>query len=63
LAIPELREVRVEDSVLRARLAGRADALVKAAARYPVASLVVEEPDLEELFFTYYGGEEATDAA
>jgi ABC-2 type transport system ATP-binding protein len=63
VSIPELREVRVEDSVLRARLAGRADALVKAAARYPVASLVVEEPDLEELFFTYYGGEEATDAA
>jgi ABC-2 type transport system ATP-binding protein len=53
-ALPDVRDVEVDGPVLRCRLAGRADALVKAAARYPVASLVVEEPDLEELFFTYY---------
>ncbi|HEX2767241.1 MAG TPA: ABC transporter ATP-binding protein [Candidatus Limnocylindria bacterium] len=59
-------DVRVEDRVLRCRLAGRADPLVKAAARYPVESLVVAEPDLEELFLTYYRADtepEATDAA
>jgi hypothetical protein len=33
------------------------------ASRYPVESIVVEEPDLEELFFTYYRTEEAADAA
>jgi hypothetical protein len=36
---------------------------VKAAARFGVAALKVEEPDLEELFLTYYRGEEAADAA
>jgi ABC-2 type transport system ATP-binding protein len=30
------------------------DALVTAAARHTVVSLRAEEPDLEELFFTYY---------
>jgi hypothetical protein len=37
------------------------------AARYGVESIVVEEPDLEELFLTYYrsdaSAEEAADAA
>jgi ABC-2 type transport system ATP-binding protein len=56
-----LVDLEVEDSVLRARLAGRADALVKAAARHTVVDLVSEEPHLEELFFHYYTGDE-TDA-
>jgi ABC-2 type transport system ATP-binding protein len=61
--VPGVLDVQVSESVLRARLAGHADGLVKAIARYPVQSLVVEEPDLEELFFTYYRGAEAGDAA
>jgi ABC-2 type transport system ATP-binding protein len=61
--VPELVDVRIEGSVLHGRLAGRADALVKAASRFGVASITVEEPDLEELFFVYYRGEEAGDAA
>jgi ABC-2 type transport system ATP-binding protein len=63
VGIQGVDDVRVEGTVLRCRLAGRADPLVKMAARYPVESLVVEEPDLEELFFTYYRDEETTDAA
>jgi ABC-2 type transport system ATP-binding protein len=59
----DLRDLRVEGSVLHCRLAGRPDGLVKAAARYGVAALTVEQPDLEELFFEYYRGEEANDAA
>jgi ABC-2 type transport system ATP-binding protein len=61
--LQDVTEVRVEGKVLRCRLSGRADALVKTAARYPVASLVVEEPDLEELFFSFYGDDGVTDAA
>jgi ABC-2 type transport system ATP-binding protein len=61
--LPDLRDVEVVGSTLRARLAGRPDGLVKAAARFRVADLKVEEPDLEELFLTYYRGEEADDAA
>jgi ABC-2 type transport system ATP-binding protein len=62
-ALPQLRDVQVVDNMLRCRLTGRADGLVKAAARFGVVDLTVEEPDLEELFFTYYRGEEAADAA
>jgi ABC-2 type transport system ATP-binding protein len=52
-------ELRVEGPVLRCRLAGRADELVKAAARHTVVSLLCEEPDLEDLFFAYYARPEA----
>ncbi|OIV37769.1 ABC transporter [Mangrovactinospora gilvigrisea] len=48
-------------SELRCTLDGRADGLVKALARYGVAALELEEPDLEEVFFTLYnhnGGRE-----
>jgi ABC-2 type transport system ATP-binding protein len=48
--------VAVAGGVLHCKLNGRADALVKAAARHTVISLLSEEPDLEELFFTYYRG-------
>jgi beta-exotoxin I transport system ATP-binding protein len=61
--VPDLLGLEVEGSVLRCRLAGRADALVKALARYGVASLTIREPDLEELFFVYYHGEDAGHAA
>jgi len=56
-------DVVVHEAQLRCRLAGRADGLVKAAARFPVASITVEDPDLEELFLAYYGVGEASDAA
>jgi ABC-2 type transport system ATP-binding protein len=53
-AVPGVSDLRVDGDVLRCRLAGRADALVKAAAAHTVLSLLAEEPDLEELFFAYY---------
>ena len=68
-ALPGVSDLSVVGAVLRCRLAGRADALVKAAGRHTVISLLAEEPDLEELFFDYYRdggrdrGEEAGHAA
>jgi ABC-2 type transport system ATP-binding protein len=53
-AVPGVSDVQLADGLLRCRLDGRADALVKAAAGHTVLSLLSEEPDLEELFFTYY---------
>lgn len=47
-------KLRVDGTVLRCRLDGRADALVKAAAAHTVVSLTSEELDLEELFFHRY---------
>lgn len=61
--LPDVVDVAVEDAILRCRLTGRPDAFVKALARFGVASLTVEEPDLEEHFFEYYLETEATDAA
>jgi ABC-2 type transport system ATP-binding protein len=61
--LPGVSDVTVDGATLRCRLDGRADALVKAAARHTVVGLLSEEPDLEELFFTYYAGEEASRAA
>jgi ABC-2 type transport system ATP-binding protein len=54
-AIDEVSDVVVHDGRLRCRLDGRADGLIKTAARYGVATLTAEEPDLEELFFESYG--------
>ncbi|MFJ6212287.1 ABC transporter ATP-binding protein [Streptomyces sp. NPDC092296] len=56
--LPGVAEVAVQTtatgSLLRCRLAGSPDALVKAAARHTVTGLLCEEPDLEQLFFAYY---------
>ncbi|GIE00297.1 ABC transporter [Paractinoplanes durhamensis] len=54
-----LSDVVVDGTVLRGKLAGDADAFVKALARHHVVDLISEEPELEELFFTYYRHEEA----
>ncbi len=61
--LPGVTDARVDGTVLRCRLSGRADPLVKAAARWGVDSMMIEEPDLEELFFSYYAdAEPAIDA-
>jgi ABC-2 type transport system ATP-binding protein len=51
-------DLRVEGSVLRCRLTGEADQLVKTVARHRVIDFISEEPDLEEMFFHYYTGDE-----
>jgi ABC-2 type transport system ATP-binding protein len=61
--IDGVETVVVDGTVLRCRLAGRADPLIKALATHSVESLVIEEPDLDELFLTYYRGDGQADAA
>jgi ABC-2 type transport system ATP-binding protein len=39
---------------VRLTMQGPADAAIKAAARYPVVSLVSYEPSLEDIFLRYY---------
>lgn len=61
--LPNVRAAEVEGTVLRCLLVGPADPLVKAAARFTTLGLTAEEPDLEELFLTYYDREEGGHAA
>jgi ABC-2 type transport system ATP-binding protein len=42
---------------VRLTMQGPADAVIKAAARYPVVSLVSYEPSLEDIFLRYYEGD------
>jgi ABC-2 type transport system ATP-binding protein len=63
IEVPGVSDVTVQGPLLRCRLDGRADPLVKTAARHTVVSLLSEEPDLEELFFAYYEGNGNRDAA
>jgi ABC-2 type transport system ATP-binding protein len=52
--LPGVSDVEVSDGVLRCRLHGRADALIKRAGTHTALNLLAQEPDLEELFLTYY---------
>ena len=52
--IEGVSDLNVSGEVLRCRLDGSADALVKAAATHTVLSLTSQEPDLEEVFFHRY---------
>jgi ABC-2 type transport system ATP-binding protein len=56
--LPGVRDVAVDGELLRCVVEGSADALVKAAAQFPVVSLLSHEPDLEEIFLTYYQSKE-----
>ena len=53
--LPGVRDVAVNDSVLRCTTVGSPDALIKAVARYEVVKLVSHEPHLEDIFLSYYG--------
>ena len=49
-----VRDVAVEDNVLRCTVMGKPDALIKAVARFEVLKLVSHEPNLEDIFLSYY---------
>lgn len=51
-----VRDVVVENSTLRCTVAGSLDSLIKSAARFEVVNIVSQEPNLEEIFLTFYGG-------
>jgi len=51
-----VRDVMIEDSLLRCTVMGSLDALVKAAAQFEVVNVINHEPSLEEIFLDYYRG-------
>ena len=54
-----------DGSAVRLAMQGAADAVIKAAAQYPVVSLTSYEPSLEDVFLRYYerDGEAPKEAA
>ncbi|WP_187683415.1 ABC transporter ATP-binding protein [Nocardia wallacei] len=60
-ALPGLVDPVLDDSgtVLRARLTGTPDAVVKAAARHTVTALLTTEPHLDEIFHSHYASADA----
>ncbi|MEU4428466.1 ABC transporter ATP-binding protein [Actinoplanes sp. NPDC024001] len=59
--IPGVSDLTVNETVLRCRLTGTPDALLRAATRHTVTGLLATEPALDDLFHIYYSG--ATRAA
>lgn len=57
-SVTGVRDLTVEDSILRCTVMGSLDALIKAAAQFEVVNVVSHEPSLEEIFLAYYGGGE-----
>jgi ABC-2 type transport system ATP-binding protein len=53
-----VRDAQFDGDVARFVVTGPIDPLVKAAARFEALTMTSHEPDLEELFLTYYEGEE-----
>jgi len=53
-----VRDVTVENSILRCTVMGSLDALIKAAAQFEVVNVISHEPSLEEIFLAYYSGGE-----
>ena len=50
-------ETLADGHSLRLTIQGEADAVIKAAAQYPVVSLTSHEPSLEDIFLRYYEGD------
>ncbi|MCU0483998.1 MAG: ABC transporter ATP-binding protein, partial [Chloroflexi bacterium] len=57
--LPGVSDVRVDDHVLRLRVAGAITPVVQAAARHELLDFVSREPSLEETFLAQYGRETA----
>lgn len=51
-------DVRKENGILKCKISGSMDKLIKTASKYKVRDMVCREPNLEDIFFTYYGGDE-----
>ncbi len=50
-------ETLADGHILRLAIVGEADAVIKAAAQYPVVTLTSHEPSLEDIFLRYYEGD------
>jgi ABC-2 type transport system ATP-binding protein len=61
--LPGVRDLTLDDNVLRCTVMGSLDALVKAAAKFEVRNLRSVETSLEEIFLAYYGAGDGVPAS
>jgi ABC-2 type transport system ATP-binding protein len=61
--MPGVRDIAVDDHVVRLVVEGSLDAVIKAAAAFEVVNVVSPEADLEEVFLSYYTPREDSGAA
>jgi ABC-2 type transport system ATP-binding protein len=50
-----IKDLRLDGKILHCKIGGSVDELVKTAAKYQVNDIISHEPDLEEVFLTFYG--------
>jgi ABC-2 type transport system ATP-binding protein len=55
--IGQLRVLNLDKRLLRCQMKGEMEPLLKAAAKYRILDFISREPDLEEIFLTFYGDE------
>ena len=55
--IPGVRDIVLQNNILTCTVVGSLDALVKAVAQFEVVNIISHEPTLEDIFMTYYEGE------
>ena len=53
--IPGISEVTVDGNSVKCTIIGSPDKLIKAAAKFEITKLISHEPNLEEVFLSYYG--------
>ena len=53
-SIPGIKNVDVVNNQLSFEISGPIDSIIKAIAKYNVLDIKIHEPDLEEIFFSYY---------
>ncbi len=54
--IPGIKDLKIEGNTLRCTVVGSVDKLIKEAAKHDVQNIISQEPDLEEIFLSFYGG-------
>ena len=63
IGLAGVRDVRAENNILQCTVEGSVDSLIKAAAQFEVTNINTYEPDLEDIFLSYYGQGGDHDAA
>ncbi len=60
IGLAGVKDVTTDDAMLRCTVSGSLDAVIKKAAKFEVINVISEEPNLEDIFLTYYGGDDVT---